>query len=250
MPQSPFMQQVFGGRLKGRAVTSYKTPPKLQTPEATKQAVAESLSGLVEGYNQAFGQARRANEQRYQQMLRIADQDYARSAGVREQMRGVAEQTTGQRAADIRSGAYEEEANVMQRLRQLGMSGTTVAPTLKGGIKTRMEESLNRLADTMQQTKLGIMREQAGATRGTRLGIMERRTDEYPNQAMLAGLVSGIGTGQRGDLIPSTLGALGGLYGGGGNVATASQAGSARTRAAHSSLTPTQYTAKYGPARR
>jgi hypothetical protein len=199
-------------RSGSRRTTTYKTPPtsfRPHTSASVKSAVAESLAGLVESYNQAYGQAKAANEARYQQLLQIANQDYARSAGIREQMLDVAGQTTGQRAADIRSSGAEEEANVMQRLRQLGMSGTTVAPTLRAGVRRETEASLNRLADTMQQTKLGIMREQAGATRGTQLGIIERREDAYPDQAMLAGLVSSIGTGQKGDLLPSTLGALG-----------------------------------------
>jgi hypothetical protein len=58
------------------------------------------------------------------------------------------------------------------------MSGTTIAPTLKGGIKSRTEESLNRLADTMQQTKLGII---------------ERREDEGPDPNIMLALAQQIG---------------------------------------------------------
>lgn len=186
-----------------RTVTSYNLPPKPSTPESTKTAVFGALSGLQQDYDRKYAEAKSANEQRYQQLLRIADQ------------------TTGQRAADIRGGGAAEESNVQQRLRQLGMSGTTIAPTLRAGVRRETESSLNRLADTMQQTKLGII---------------ERRQDAYPDRSEITNLVSSIGTGQQGDLLPSTLGALSGT-GGPGGVAPAG---------ANTSLSAAQYRSKYG----
>lgn len=93
-------------------------------------------------------EAKSANERRYQQML------------------GIAAKTTGQRGIDIRADYAQREASAMQQLTRQGMRGTTVAPTLGMGFEREKSSALDRLADLMQQTKLGIM---------------ERRTDAYPD---------------------------------------------------------------------
>jgi len=125
-------------------------------------------------------------------------------------MLGVIGETTGQRAADIRSEYAGREADIMQRLGRQGMAGTTVAPTLGMGVQREQESALNRLADLMQQRKLGVMEQMAQPMQRERLGIMERRTDAYPEQTMLANLIASIGPGQKGSFLPATLGALGG----------------------------------------
>lgn len=144
--------------------------------------VTSGLQSLVGNYNQAYGQAQAANEQRYQQML------------------GITDQTTGQRAADI-SGAYGQRgSDIMQRLASLGMANTTIAPTMQLGVDREREAALSRNADQMQQT---------------RLGIMERRQDEGPSleniQSIIAGIGSQYGGGQG---ISAMLQALSGLGGG------------------------------------
>ncbi len=139
----------------------------------------EAVSGvgrLVEEYNRAFGEAKGANEARYQRML------------------GITEETTGQRGADIRAGAFEERSDLEQGLARSGLSGTTVSPTLTAGVRRREEESLNRLADMMQ---------------GTKLGIMERREDQYPDAASLQASLSGLGQGYGGPGITALYQALG-----------------------------------------
>ena len=149
-------------------VTSYRQPAAgsgLPGAELTKDQLGQitgGLQSLVQGYNQAYDQARGANEARYNQMLRLAGQ------------------TTNQRAADIRSSYGQSQANMMQNLARTGMANTTVAPTMQMGIQREQQSALNRLADQMQQT---------------RLGIMERRTDAYPNQAGLMQAIQAIGGG-------------------------------------------------------
>lgn len=127
--------------------------------EATK-TMAGNLSGAVGGYNTAWERARAANEARYQEML------------------GITGETTQQRATDIRAGGVGEEANIMQQLQRQGMAGTTVAPTMRAGVRRETESSLNRLADMMQ---------------GTKLGIMERKVDKYPDPNMLTSLITALG---------------------------------------------------------
>jgi hypothetical protein len=121
-----------------------------------------AMDQMVREYNRAYGIAATGEEQRYQQML------------------GIAEETTGQRAADIRADYTEQQSNAMQRLARLGMANTTVAPTMAMGYQREQQSALNRLADQMQQTKLGII---------------ERRDPRYPKQEMLASMSRQLGYG-------------------------------------------------------
>ncbi len=109
----------------------------------------------VSAYNKAFAEAKEGNESRYQQLLEIADK------------------TTGQRAKDIGIDYAGRESNAMQQLARLGMANTTVAPTLGQGFAREKSSALDRLSDQMQQTKLGII---------------ERRKDAYPDLTSLTSL--------------------------------------------------------------
>ena len=129
--------------------------------------VGDSMQAMIENYNRAFGEAKTQNEARYQQQL------------------GIADATTGQRMADVRSAFGRQGADIQQRLTGLGMANTTVAPTMQMGVAREREAALNRTADEMQQTKLGII----GA-----------REDRYPDlgslQSTMAGAASGTVTPQ------------------------------------------------------
>ncbi len=158
--------------------------------EAAKQ-VGAGLGSLVNEYNRAFTEAKAGNEARYQQML------------------GIADQTTGQQQADVRSAYGKQSATGMQNLQRLGMANTTLAPTLQQGIQREESASLNRLADSMQQTKLGII--------GGKKTDRELAPDSSIIQAYLQAASS---TGPTGAGLMG--GSLGGLkYGSGSGVATA-----------------------------
>lgn len=135
--------------------------PSRTTYNAPGYGVTSGLESLVGGYNVAYNKAKAANEARYQEML------------------GIADQTTGQRASDIQ-GAYQgREADMMQKLARQGLGGTTIAPTMRMGVEREKQSALDRLSDQMQQTKLGIM---------------ERRTDEYPDLAGIQSIIAGVGS--------------------------------------------------------
>lgn len=184
------MAQQFIGGLGGYTTQSFESPFESSMRRrgerqagAIGKAGAGALGGLVESYNQAYQSARTANEQRYQQML------------------GITDQTTQQRAADVRSAYGQQQAGMMQGLARTGMAGTTVAPTMQMGVQREQQSALNRLADQMQ---------------GTKLGIMERKTDKYPDMSMIASLASmfGQGLGQAGGGgagIAQLLGSLGNI---------------------------------------
>jgi hypothetical protein len=117
---------------------------RLAATEWAQQAAAAvhiktGLTSLVNAYNMSYDQAKASNQARYNQML------------------GIADQTTGQRAADITSQYGQQSANSMQNLQRLGMANTTVAPTMNVGIQREKSSALNTLADQMQATKLGII---------------------------------------------------------------------------------------------
>lgn len=129
--------------------------------------VLSGLESLVNNYNTAYGEARAANESRYQQML------------------GIANQTTNQRAADITSDYAKQSASAMQNLARLGMANTTIGTTTNAGITRNKQSALNNLADTMQQTKLGILDKMKTA-----------EPDATSLQSIIAGIGGSYGGGQ------------------------------------------------------
>lgn len=112
------------------------------TQERTRQA-QQRQSAIFGQMQEQSRTAEAASQAKYQEML------------------GVAGETTGQRQADIRQDYASRAADITQQQARLGMSGTTVGTSLRGGVEREKQSSLNRLADTMQQTKLGIMGQQA-----------------------------------------------------------------------------------------
>ena len=104
-----------------------------------QQEATGGLTGMINQYNQAFQQAKAANEAKYQEAL------------------GVVGTTTGQQRADVMSQYGQQRSSAMQNLARLGMSGTTIAPTMQAGIQREQQGALNRISDQMMQAKLGVM---------------------------------------------------------------------------------------------
>ena len=179
-------------------------PPAPELPEG----VATGMQGLASAFSRSYGQARQANEARYNQMLKIADQDRTRRQGDFRRMLGTIGATSGQQAADIRSEGVGEQANIMQRLARQGMAGSTVGATLRKGVRRGTRAELNRLSDTMLQQKLGVMQQQAAPQQGARLGIMERRTDAFPDPSTLTSAFGAVGQGFGGPGMEAMMSAL------------------------------------------
>ena len=121
------------------------------------------IESLIDNYNQAYGEAKASNEQRYQQAL------------------GILNQNTGQRLADVRSDAGGEKSKIFQNLARSGLGGSSVGNVEAAGVDRRMNEELNRTSDALA---------------GSRAGLIERREDTYPDQGGLMGLISGMMSGQ------------------------------------------------------
>jgi len=142
------------------------------------KAAGTSLSKLINQYNQGWAEAKAANEARYQQGL------------------GIIDQTTGQREADIRSDCAGQRSDIMQQLARTGMGNTTISPTLGLGVEREKQSALNRLADSLQ---------------GTKLGWIERREDEYPESDMIVSLINQLGKGSGGQSGSQVYSALGNM---------------------------------------
>ena len=103
-----------------------------------KQQVG-GLTGMIDQYNQAFQQAKTANEQKYQEAL------------------GVVGTNTGQQRSDVMRQYQGQRASAMQQLARVGMANTTIAPTLQAGIQREQQGALNRVSDQAMQARLGVM---------------------------------------------------------------------------------------------
>lgn len=142
---------------------------QLSGPTAGMQ---QGMQALVQQYNQAFTAAKSQQEQLYQQML------------------GIADSTTQQRAQDIRTEAANEKADIFQRLARSGLAGSSVGNVEAAGVQTRTHERLNTLADQMQ---------------GTKLNILSQMNPAYPDLSSLQTTLAGIASQYEGSAGLQTL---------------------------------------------
>uniref|UniRef100_A0A6M3KVV0 Uncharacterized protein n=1 Tax=viral metagenome TaxID=1070528 RepID=A0A6M3KVV0_9ZZZZ len=132
-----------------------------------QQRSLKDILGYISG---AYGQVKTEAQSQYEEMLKTL------------------EGTTGQREADIRSSYAGQESNIMQQLARQGMSGTTIAPTMQMGVARERESALNRLADEMLGTKLGVMQGKTGALTQLGVGEISQKLPLYQQLAELAGI--------------------------------------------------------------
>lgn len=104
-----------------------------------RNAQAGQLGDVVNQYNQAFNQAKAANEAKYNQAL------------------GLPDQYSGQQAADIRAQYANQRSAALQNLARTGLGNTTIGSTVTQGLAREQTSALNRLADQVLQQKLGVM---------------------------------------------------------------------------------------------
>ncbi len=132
--------------------------------------------------------ARANNSKLFGQMQEQSRTAEAASQAKYQEMLGVAGETTGQRQADIRQDYASRAADITQQQTRLGMSGTTVGTSLRGGVEREKQSALSRLSDTMQQTKLGIMGQQAAVGErfaGQRAAMMGQQVESGSQAAAL-----------------------------------------------------------------
>ena len=128
--------------------------------QAMMAEAGEGMTGLVDQYNMSFQEAKDANESRYNDMLGIAD--------------------AGQ---DVRSGEVNRafagrESDMLNRLKGIGAANTSIASTQKMGIERERQNALDKSKMSHDDR---------------RLGIMERRTDDYPENDIILQLAQMMG---------------------------------------------------------
>lgn len=99
------------------------TPGALQREKLTKE------------YQDALDEAKRQNEERYQQAL--------------QNLEGVGVQQT----ADVNTRFDSSRSAVNQNLVNAGLSGTTVLPSMQRGVERERQDALNRLAAMLAREK-------------------------------------------------------------------------------------------------
>jgi hypothetical protein len=154
--QLNLQQKQFASDAEIRSLQTQLLKQKMQGPSSGVQA---GMTSLVNQYNRAFEAAKSQNEQRFQQML------------------GIADATTQQRAADIRTQGVNQISDIRQRLARSGLGGSSVGNVEAIGVQRSVNSSLNTLADQMQGTKLGILNQMAPA---------------YPDLATLQSALAGV----------------------------------------------------------
>lgn len=168
---TPVHKIVMGGKQTGGgSLTQGGSAPTGLAPDQY-----QSLQMIGQTLGQNFDAARAANEARYQKLLELADQF------------GATQQRQTNELYDQR------QAQNLQNLIGAGLGNSTVLSSNAIGIDNARA---NALADINQQ----VAQQKAG--------IIERRTDEYPNLSMFASLLQNPGALQNGtlDLLKSFLG--------------------------------------------
>ncbi len=151
-----------GGGVYSPGAPISRYSPSRRTPQLTP------LQQLQQEYQKELDAAKSANEGRYQQLLR--------------ELKGSGEQE----AKDIRAGWAGRATQGQQDLVSRGLSASTIAPTMAAGYQREENADIGRLNERLRER---------------RLGIIERRSDEYPdlNQLMtLAGMTGSYGGGAGG----------------------------------------------------
>jgi hypothetical protein len=150
------------------------------TPQ--EQWQMQVLPQLMSEYQRAYNEARQANEERYKQLLTGYQSRYDDAMNYLGMMSNQSEK-------DIRS-QYQSAANQgAQDLMSRGLSGSTIAPTMRQGYMRQMDAELQRNRDAQIQQRLGYQT----ALSKDRLDVIERREDTYPSWDQLAQLALGVG---------------------------------------------------------
>lgn len=217
----------MGGGMYGGGGGNFGTLPGGGTANWDWQSQYGGAGGA--GGNGLFAQfqanqeaAKKANEQRYNDILDQRNSLYTRQMGQLDRF-------SDQETKDINTRFDQRQAQGTQDLISRGLGNTTVTSAISRGINQDREADLRRLGDLTNQRR---MTADQGLTED-KLQFMERRTDSYPDQNLLAQLalksgqggMSGSGSGSVTGGAPGAAGSYGGAFGatsfGGGTQGTA-----------------------------
>jgi hypothetical protein len=150
--------------------------------QAQQQAAAALPNDMWNAAQGAYDEARAANEERYQTILKSYD-------------------TYGEaQKADILQRGQELQGELTQSMISRGLGATSANLAPAGAIQRGVERDIGLLGDRLTEM---------------RAGVMERRSDTYPDYAMMANLLSGYGQAAGGGAYGGYSGYGGGSSGGG-----------------------------------
>lgn len=159
---------------------NFRAPPMVGN--AGQQYQLGMMGDLAQAYQQAYEQGRRANEQRYGDIMRGRQQQYDSSMSM---LQGAGAQSR----QDIESRWRSAENQGIQDLTSRGLTGSTILPTMRMGYRRQAQADVGRLDESLRQQRLGL---HTNLTEGM-LGFMERREDESPDLGQLAALSQQVG---------------------------------------------------------
>lgn len=122
----------------------------------------------------AFNSARKANEDRYNEILSMLQDRYNR-------LTGQVDSIGAQGEADIRANMAKVGAQQQARLTSRGLANTTVPSTVATGTARETEAAVGNYRDALTRYKIGLDQQLSGDV----AGFMERRTDSYPDTSSL-----------------------------------------------------------------
>lgn len=170
-----------------------------------------SISKLAKQYQEAMDAANAKNEERYQAILSgyLSQETQARST-----LEGLGVQE----GADIATQYAGLQSRSGQDMVSRGLTGTTIAPTMRSGIQRQETDAQGRLASRLKREKLAILPN----LQSQRLNFMERREDVQPDYNQLIQLAQMQGTAGGGDPAIGTIMPGGGVWvGKGGSMISA-----------------------------
>jgi len=145
------------------------------------------MQALTTQYEDAWNQAKSANENRYNDILQ-------RWEGLRGGVLADLDNSTAQQSADLQSQYAKRGANIAQSLHSQGLAGTTIAPTMQMGVDRNLAEASRRLGESKMEQRAGY---NTNIT-GNMLNFMRDRTDAYPDMNQFEGLMGQFGNAMGG----------------------------------------------------
>jgi len=132
------------------------------------------LQGMFQQYGTAFNVGQKAKLANYQRVLTAAQGRYDTGMGMLE---GAGKQEE----ADIKSRWGSEANRGMQDLITRGLTGTTIAPTMRMGYQRQQEAELGRLQQSLLEQRLGYHSQLSGDV----LNYMSQLPLDYPTSAQV-----------------------------------------------------------------
>lgn len=134
-----------------------------------RQRAEQKMESVYSEYQNAYNEAKQANLERYQQILGNYDTMYEQQ----KEMIGNMGNAEKQELKEIAGKGYARNADTVVKS---GMLGTTVKPALDRQVSKDHARNVANVNERLNQAKLNSY----GNYMQGKMGVMERRTDSYP----------------------------------------------------------------------